>query len=109
MPGRVCEKFQRTKAVRALAFRGEDGFPRAFPIMACIAAGSGRLLMRPPLRLAHGTEVAVAVITMEPIAYQVKGTYRNGPAGCGLIELTECYSASPPLLGERLDKPGADE
>ena len=115
MPGRVSEKFQRTRAVRALAFRGEDGYPRALPILACIPAGSGRLLMRPPMRaprldgrrvpLAPDTEVAVAVITMEPIAYQVKGTYRGEMGGCGLIELKECYSASPPLLGERLDTP----
>ncbi|HUW62501.1 MAG TPA: pyridoxamine 5'-phosphate oxidase family protein [Candidatus Bathyarchaeia archaeon] len=111
MPGRVCEKFQRMKAVRALAFRDEDEYPRAFPILACIAAGPGRLLLRGPMldgrriRLAPDTEAAVAVITMEPIAYQVKGTYRGEMGGCGLIELQECYSASPPLLGERLDAP----
>ena len=111
MPGRVCEKFQRMKAVRALAFRDEDGYPRAFPILACIPAGSGRLLLRGPMldgrriRLAPETEAAVAVITMDPIAYQVKGTYRGEMGGCGLIELQECYSASPPLPGQRLDTP----
>ncbi|MCX5772828.1 MAG: pyridoxamine 5'-phosphate oxidase family protein [Candidatus Hydrogenedentes bacterium] len=112
MPGRVHEKFQRTKAVRALAFRGEDGYPRALPLVACVGAGSGRLVMRAPMvdgervRLARDTEVAVAVITMEPIAYQVKGRYRGGIAGCGVVDLTECYSASPPLVGERLDRAG---
>jgi predicted pyridoxine 5'-phosphate oxidase superfamily flavin-nucleotide-binding protein len=111
MPGRVREKFQRTRAVRAIAFRDSGGCPEAYPLLACVPAGSRRLLMRMPLvdgrrlRLAPQTAVAVAVITMDPIAYQVKGAYRDAPAGCGLAELDACYSASPPLLGQRLDMP----
>jgi hypothetical protein len=52
-----------------------------------------------------GSDLAVAVITMEPIAYQVKGRYRGSRAGIGVLDITECYSASPPLVGERLDHP----
>jgi len=109
MPPRVLEKFRRLRAVRAIAFRDADGFPRAVAVMACVAAGPSRLLARGPMLDAYraglsvGTGVAVAIITMDPVAYQVKGVYQGRRAGCHMIDLEECYSASPPLLGERLD------
>jgi hypothetical protein len=111
MPRPVQAKFGRLSAVRALAFKDADGFPRALPLLACVAAGSRRLAFAAnecaPYRraMAPGTELAVAIITMEPIAYQVKGRYRGSPAGIGVLDITECYSASPPLVGERLDHP----
>ncbi|WP_320178602.1 pyridoxamine 5'-phosphate oxidase family protein [Roseovarius pacificus] len=109
MPLRVAEKFGRVKAARAIAFRtesnGNDGYPQAFTVMACVPAGADRLLLRMPAEVPEGTEVAVAVITQEPVAYQVKGVYAGRRGGYGLIQLTECYSASPPLLGERLYPP----
>jgi hypothetical protein len=113
MPAQVSEKFRRIGAVRAAAYRDTDGFPRAFPLMACVPAGSDRLALRDRFAEAYlknvepGTRLAVAVITREPIAYQVKGAYAGTRAGAALIDLDACYSASPPLLGERLDKPAA--
>ena len=53
--------------------------------------------------VAPGARMAVTVITREPIAYQVKGAYAGTRAGAALIELDACYSASPPLPGQRLD------
>lgn len=108
MPLRVQEKFKRMQAVRVLAFRDEDGFPRAAPVMACIPAGTNRLLLRNPMgcaysEIAPGTDMALSIITTDPVAYQVKGVYQGCVAGCGTVLLEECYSASPPLLGERLD------
>ena len=109
MPRRVHDKFQRMQAVRALAFRDADGWPRAIPLMACVPAGANRLLIRGPFldtyrgQIPADGEVAISIITTEPIAYQVKGKIHRHIAGCTLIDLTECYSASPPLLGERLD------
>lgn len=107
MPRRVCDKFRRMQAVRALAYRDADGYPRALPLMACFSAGPTRLLMKGPMldQMAppSGSEIAVSIITMEPIAYQVKGIYAGRAAGLGRVDIAECYSASPPLLGERLD------
>lgn len=108
MPLRVREKFGRTKAVRALAFRDEDGFPCTMTVMACIPSGANRLLLRSKAicacrDISPETEVAISIITMDPVAYQVKGTYQGCVAGCGVVQVNECYSASPPLLGERLD------
>ena len=109
MPRPVQEKFARLSAVRAIAFKDTDGSPRVFPVLACVASGTKRLVFawsgcgayRSAIPV--GTEVAVAIITMDPIAYQVKGRYAGTRAGIGIIDITECYSASPPLVGERLD------
>ncbi len=109
MPLQVSEKFRRMGAVRAAAFRDSDGFPRAFPLMACVPAGNNRLLLRDPFTnagltgVAPGTRMAVAILTRDPIAYQVKGVCAGRKAGAVLLDLDACYSASPPLLGQRLD------
>lgn len=109
MPARVVEKFARMSAIRAVGHVDKDGAPCAFTAMACVAAGPNRLLVSDPLfhthepQLAPDTEAAVCIITMDPIAYQVKGVYTGTKLGMGIIEVRECYSASPPLLGERID------
>ena len=111
MPRPVAEKFGRLQAVRAGAFVGGDGFPRVWPMLGCLAAGPSRLVIGdlnfPAVAagLETGTRVAVAVLTFDPIAYQVKGTYAGRTAGVGVIDLDACYNASPPRVGDRLDKP----
>lgn len=110
MPCQVAEKFSRMAAIRAIGHRLPDGQARAFCTLACIPATSSRLLVFDPLfnvhaeDLATGQPLAVSVITREPIAYQVKGHYAGKRLGTGVIDLSECYSASPPLCGERLDR-----
>jgi len=53
-----------------------------------------------------GSLVAAAVLSMEPVAYQVKGDFAGLRAGLGrrfgVIDVRESYSACPPLPGERL-------
>ena len=108
MPLPVVEKFRRLSAVRAAGYRGDDGRPRAFSMLACIPAGRSRLVMSDPLFNAHadaiprGAELAVSILTMDPVAYQVKGAYAGRKLGVGIVDVTETYSASPPLLGECL-------
>jgi hypothetical protein len=110
MPDQVAEKFRRVSAVRAVTYRDAGGYPKTFPVMACIAAGPNRLLAGDPLwdafapGIPEGTAMAVSVISMDPVAYQVKGRYAGKRAGTRVIDLSECYSASPPLVGERLDR-----
>jgi len=109
MPARVAEKFRRLGAVRAVGYRDASGAPRVFSTVVCVAAGANRLLLSDALLRLHedsippSARVAVAIITKDPVAYQVKGTYRGRFAGVGIVDLDECYSASPPLVGERLD------
>ncbi len=108
MPRQVEEKFSRLAAVRAAAFLDADGVPRAFPLLACRSAGPNRLLLADPFLDEYapppGGEMAACVITFDPIAYQVKGRYNGRERGVGVLDIAECYSASPPLLGERLDR-----
>jgi hypothetical protein len=109
MPGRVMEKFSRLSAVRALTYLDGPGRPKTFAMMVCVPAGPGRLLLCDSLfkarepSIPNGGAVAVCVITRDPIAYQVKGRYLGRRGGIGVVDVTECYSASPPLVGERLD------
>jgi pyridoxamine 5'-phosphate oxidase-like protein len=113
LPPRVAEKFARSQALKVLAFQDESGFPSIVPLFSLQPTGSqtmlfGTRLFRKQLRgLKRGCKIAASVITMDPIAYQVKGTYEGTqltPAGLlGKIHVDEVYSASPPLPGEPID------
>lgn len=109
MPGRVQEKFERLGAVRAVAYCDSEGFPFALPMIACVSAGPNRLILDAALfrqysgTIPAGTKTAVSIITKDPVAYQVKGVYTGRRTGVDIIDLTECYSASPPLVGDRID------
>ena len=111
MPSQVQEKFSRLKAVKAAAFLDPGGHPECLPALAMVSAGSTGLvwggygaddLAGPE----PGSPIASAVITMDPIAYQVKGEFRGWHRILGrrlaAIKVLEAYSASPPLPGQRL-------
>lgn len=112
MPHQVEDKFGRLSAIRALAFKDSDGFPRTFPMLACFSAGPERLALSDPFLdrykadIPTQSEVAVCVLTSEAISYQVKGRYIERGRHASIIQLTDCYSASPPLVGDRLNIPG---
>ena len=109
MPRQVAEKFSRISAVRAIAHRDHDGYPRAFPVMTCVPVHPARLLLAGSLfracqaGITPGAGLAASVLTMDPIAYQVKGVYAGATRGIGAMDIRESYSASPPLVGKRLD------
>jgi hypothetical protein len=113
LPSRVAEKFARTQAVKVIAFQGPAGYPQIVPLFSLLPARSqtmifGTRLFAGPLRDLHSdAQVAASVITMDPIAYQIKGVYtgrRFTPAGrIGTIRVNEVFSASPPLAGEPID------
>ncbi|HEO72643.1 MAG TPA: pyridoxamine 5'-phosphate oxidase family protein, partial [Candidatus Hydrogenedentes bacterium] len=92
MPARVEEKFGRLSAVRVAAYRDGDGYPHAFGFMAGFAAGPSRLVLTDRAfgaqcdGLAVGAPMAVCILTMDPIAYQVKGTYAGQCHGVGVLE-----------------------
>jgi len=113
LPPRVAEKFARTRAVKVLAFQGAGGYPDVVPAFSLLPTRSNtmmfgtRLLRRQCDHPGPGAPLAASVITMDPIAYQVKGILigcRRTPMGpVGLMRVEEVYSASPPLSGERID------
>jgi Pyridoxamine 5'-phosphate oxidase len=111
MPVQVREKFDRLKAAKALAIVDAGGHPDCFPGLPLVTAGRGRLVFRGAAArdlsgVAPGTAIAAAVLTMEPVAYQVKGTFagrrRSLGQSLGVIDVREAYSACPPLPGQLL-------
>ena len=111
MPSQVREKFGRLRAAKAVAFLDDEGHPDCLPAMAMASAGSAGLVWggsgpEQPACPHPGQRVAAAVITMEPVAYQVKGEFQGWRSSLGrklgAIRVQEAYSASPPLPGKRL-------
>jgi hypothetical protein len=107
----VKEKFDRLKAVKALAFLDDAGHPDCLAGFPLTAAGRGCLVLggasaRELAALAPGVSVAAAVLTLEPVAYQVKGVFagarRSLGRTIGVIDVREAYSACPPLPGKAL-------
>lgn len=111
MPVQVREKFDRLKAAKALAIVDASGHPDCLPGLPLLTAGRGRLVFsggaaRDLSGVATGTTIAAAVLTPEPVAYQVKGTFaglrRSLGQVLGVIDVREAYSACPPLPGQLL-------
>jgi len=112
IPGRVAEKFARTQALKALSFIGADGFPRILPVFSMwpdrgdhMYFGTSTLGKSSSL-LEPGLDVAVNVLTMEPVSYQIKGRL-EGSVPCTFghvrrIKVEQVYSACPPLAGEAI-------
>jgi hypothetical protein len=84
----------------------EDGQPGTAVVVSCAAAARRRSRARDLTGLAPGTTIAAALLTLEPVAYQVKGEFaglRTSPGRrLGVIDVREAYSASPPLPRQRL-------
>jgi hypothetical protein len=111
MPLQVQGKFARLRAAKSLAVIDAAGHPDCLPALPLATAGRGRLACggaaaRYLAGLAPGTNVAAAVLTQEPVAYQVKGTLagvrRSLGQALGVIDVREAYSACPPLPGQLL-------
>jgi len=108
MPLPVKEKYSRLKAIKMLAYRDSDGYPNIWPVLSLLPLGEQNLVFEIPPKfiLAPDTKVSACVITFDPVAYQIKGEFGGikwgigGPVG--VIVVSEVYSASPPLPGERL-------
>ncbi len=60
------------------------------------------LLLPYLLPLKDKAEVAVSIITTEPIAFQVKGTYKALDGNWGAVLLREAFHASPPYVGKKI-------
>jgi hypothetical protein len=110
LPPRVSDKLDRMQAIKVVSWLGPDGHPRIAPAFSLCASKSDTLLFGTRLarsalaELEPGTRVAAAVITTDPVAYQVKGVFEGSlPATFGTlgrIRVEQAYSASPPLCGE---------
>jgi len=113
MPFQVREKFSRLRAAKAMAFLDASGHPDCLPALPLVPAGPAKLVFGGAAAdldgLAPGSPVAAAVLSLEPVAYQVKGQFAGLRTSLGrrlgVIHVREAYSASPPLPGQRLPGP----
>ncbi|MFX0044585.1 MAG: hypothetical protein ACFE8Z_01935 [Candidatus Hermodarchaeota archaeon] len=111
MPRNVERRFSQMAAIKALAYVDEAGYPVIFPNFGMIPASSNRISVnrdaekRRGLRINDGQRVAVSLVTLEPAAFQLKGTFREINESTGYIELDRVYTCSLPRPGERVDIP----
>jgi len=100
LPVQVAEKFSRLKAIKVIAWPVAGGV-KVLPAAGVAPIGRGGLLIADPAVAAavpDGSRVAVSVITLDPNAYQVKGTARVW-RGALVVEVDEVYTAAPPVPG----------
>lgn len=112
IPGPVKEKLNGLTVVKVLAFQGDDGFPGIVPVFATRSAVKGEVRFKltdynralesldVPLR------VAINVLTMDLLTYQLKGELLRFEDSWGIrtgvVRVDEVYSSIPPLVGERI-------
>lgn len=111
MPQNVKERFSQMAAVKAVAYVSDDGYPVAFPEFGMLPSSSNTLVLRRGearrrrLGLEDGMRVAVSLVTLEPAAFQVKGTFHKVDKNLGYIELDRVFTCSLPRPGARVDVP----
>ncbi|MHA1928225.1 MAG: hypothetical protein ACTSV2_06570 [Candidatus Thorarchaeota archaeon] len=111
LPLNVYIRFSRMAAIKIVSFYNEDGYPSAFPAFGMVPVSSNRLVMRRTeeirrgMKLNDGQRVAISLVTLEPAAFQVKGTFREIDNNLGYIILDRVYTCSLPRPGLRVDVP----
>ncbi len=115
IPEAVAEKFDKPVGFKVISFVEEDGFPIIYATLSMKLRGNKLLFpiqsyMKKIKSLPKGTPMAINIVTLEPVSYQLKGTYegykRIGLTPVGIIRLKEVYSASPPIPGQLISAAG---
>ncbi len=110
----ILRRFSEMAAVKILSFIDDDGYPAAFPAFGMVPAQSNRLVIKRSeehkrgYSLSDGQRVAISLVTLEPAAFQVKGTFRELDDGTAAVDLDRVYVCSLPRPGLRIDVPYAD-
>lgn len=104
----MAGKFSRIAAVKVIAFIDNEGYPYAVPVVALNPVAKDVLVFsKPPMDeylrdLRSGASLAACVITTEPVAFQVKGTYMSIDEKWGAILVDSSFHASPPFVGKQI-------
>ncbi|MBI4860046.1 MAG: pyridoxamine 5'-phosphate oxidase family protein [Candidatus Riflebacteria bacterium] len=105
IPLAARREWGRFKAVKVVAWIGEDGYPDIAPALTLQPGSEGTLVCWMDTRLRggprSGAEVAANVLTMDAISYQVKGVW-EARGVTGAIRVREVYAGGPPLPGGRI-------
>jgi hypothetical protein len=102
------KEFTRLKSARFFAWVDAQGWPHTVPVFG--VRFSDRLTMRLdlsplgqiPLTVPQNGLGALAIITFDPVAYQVKGSFIGRRRSQIDLELSHLYNASPPLPGKEI-------
>ena len=111
MPKNIFEIFSQMAAVKVLAFIDEDGYPTAFPEFGMLPASTNTVIMkrteekRRGYFLHDGQRVAISLVSLEPAAFQMKGTFHEIDENNAYIILDRVYACSLPRPGVRVDLP----
>ena len=91
--------------LKFIAYVGEDGYPRIVPIIQAQTASSSRLVFtKAPYSgmlsdLKEGERVNVYGMSLDMEVVLVKGTYRKGKLGLGIVDIDKVYNPAPPKPG----------
>jgi hypothetical protein len=111
MPPAIRRRFAQMAAVKVISFIDDDAYPVGFPEFGMLPVHSNRVVIkrveekRRGYDLASGQRVAISLVTLEPAAFQLKGTFRELDANTGFVEIDRVYVCSLPRPGARVDVP----
>jgi hypothetical protein len=112
VPGPIREKLNSIMSIKVIAFVDNEGNPDVVPAFGVLLRAPGELLFKISSynnrikSLAEGSLLAINVLTLDLITYQLKGTLMRFEKHLGLemgvIRIEEAYSCAPPLVAERI-------
>ncbi|MHA2222646.1 MAG: hypothetical protein ACXAAO_11385 [Candidatus Thorarchaeota archaeon] len=111
MPNNIYKTFSKMAAVKVLAFIDDDGYPVAFPEFGMLPVSSNTVVVkrtqekRRGYSLRDGQKVAISLVSLEPAAFQMKGTFHEIDNGTGYVRVDRVYACSLPRPGIRVDLP----
>ncbi|MBN2231141.1 MAG: hypothetical protein JW779_16270 [Candidatus Thorarchaeota archaeon] len=111
MPRNVFDALSQMAAVKVLAFVDEAGHPVAFPEFGMLPVSTNTIVIKRKeekcrgFNLHDGQRVAISLVTLEPAAFQMKGTFMELNDSTGYIKLDRVYACSLPRPGVRVDIP----
>jgi len=111
MPNNIYKIFSKMAAVKVLAFIDDDGYPAAFPEFGMLPVSSNSVVMkrdqekRRGYSLRDGQRVAISLVSLDPAAFQMKGTFHEINDSTGYVKFDRVYACSLPRPGIRVDLP----
>lgn len=112
IPVVVRKKLNGILSIKVVAFEDTGGYPGICPVFGITINRKGLLRFKVSGynealgRIEPPAPVALAVLTMDLLQYQVKGELlgfaRAGGTKTGLVRIDEAYSSMPPFCGQRI-------
>ncbi|TFG34841.1 hypothetical protein EU527_01320 [Candidatus Thorarchaeota archaeon] len=111
LPKNIFKTLSQMAAIKALAFVDTDGYPIAFPEFGMVPVSNNTIVMKRTQEkqrgydLREGQRVAISLVSLEPAAFQMKGSFHIINDSIGYIRLDRVYACSLPRPGVRVDIP----